>query len=184
MRFLRKKEKGQAGLDILLSVVTMLFMLGMIIMVFVYAGSKLEDSLGTPITTAIANETTSATVTEVAQNLAYAGNWDVACSGFVVTNATVGFTIASTNYTTTSACTIAFTGADTDVNNTYWNVTYSATYLSSSDAVEVINGTSDALSGVVDWFDIIIVMTALVVLILLIVLIIRAIRGTGVVGGA
>lgn len=95
-----KREKGQAGLNVLLSVVTMLFMLGMIIMVYVYAGSKLEESI------------------------------------------------------------------DDD------------------DADSIINETKTALGDVVDWFDIIIVMTALVVLILLIVLIINAIRGTGIVGGA
>jgi hypothetical protein len=37
----------------------------------------------------------------------------------------------------------------------------------------------DALSGVVTWFSIIIIITVMVVLILLTALIIRAIRGTG-----
>jgi len=40
-----KNKKGQAGLQILLSVVAMLFMIGIVIMVFVIAGVKLEDSV-------------------------------------------------------------------------------------------------------------------------------------------
>ena len=50
-------------------------------------------------------------------------------------------------------------------------------------AVGVINDTSNALAGVVDWFGIIIVIGAMVVLILLTVIIISAIRGSGMVQG-
>lgn len=53
-------------------------------------------------------------------------------------------------------------------------------------AVQVINDTGQALSGVTDWFDIFIVIGAMVVLILLTVIIITAIRSSGMVetGGA
>ena len=51
-------------------------------------------------------------------------------------------------------------------------------------AIDVINDTTVSISGVTDWFPIIIVITAMVVLILLTVIIITAIRGSGLVAGA
>lgn len=48
-------------------------------------------------------------------------------------------------------------------------------------AIEIINDTGQALAGVTDWFDIFIVIGAMVVLILLTVIIITAIRGSGMV---
>lgn len=53
-----------------------------------------------------------------------------------------------------------------------------------STAQKVINDTSGAISGVTEWFPIIIVITAMVVLILLTVIIIVAIRGSGLVASA
>jgi amino acid transporter len=50
-------------------------------------------------------------------------------------------------------------------------------------ADEVINDTGYALKGVTDWFDIFIVIGAMVVLILLTVVIITAIRSSGMVQG-
>jgi hypothetical protein len=53
-------------------------------------------------------------------------------------------------------------------------------------AIDVINETAQSISSVTDWFDIFIVIGAMVVLILLTVIIITAIRGSGMVndGGA
>lgn len=48
-------------------------------------------------------------------------------------------------------------------------------------AIGVINDTSQSISGVTDWFDIFIVIGAMVVLILLTVIIITAIRSSGMV---
>jgi len=48
-------------------------------------------------------------------------------------------------------------------------------------AVAVINSTGQAIAGVTDWFDIFIVIGAMVVLILLTVIIITAIRSSGMV---
>jgi len=50
-------------------------------------------------------------------------------------------------------------------------------------AKDTINATSVAISSVTDWFDIFIVIGAMVVLILLTVIIITAIRGSGMMGG-
>jgi uncharacterized membrane protein len=48
-------------------------------------------------------------------------------------------------------------------------------------AIKVINDTGQSISSVTDWFDIFIVIGAMVVLILLTVIIITAIRGSGMV---
>ena len=50
-------------------------------------------------------------------------------------------------------------------------------------AVKVINDTGSSIASVVDWFDIFIVIGAMVVLILLTVIIITAIRSSGMVAG-
>ena len=103
MKLLQKNDKGVAGLNVLLSVVVLLFVIGFLVMIFALMGGELEDAVREDVTT----------------------------------NAT---------------------------------------------AVKVINDTYTAIAGVVDWFAIIIVITAMVVLILLTVLIISAIRGSGLIG--
>jgi len=50
-------------------------------------------------------------------------------------------------------------------------------------AIGVINDTTVSISSVTDWFDIFLVIGAMVVLILLTVIIITAIRGSGMMGG-
>lgn len=50
-------------------------------------------------------------------------------------------------------------------------------------AIGVINDTGQSIAGVVDWFNIFIVIGAMVVLILLTVIIITAIRSSGMVAG-
>jgi uncharacterized membrane protein len=92
-----KKDKGVAGLTILLSLIVMLFIIGLIVMIFSLMGSELQTA------------TTDAT------------------------------------------------------------------------AIKVINDTGQSISSVTDWFDIFIVIGAMVVLILLTVVIITAIRGSGMV---
>lgn len=92
-----KTDKGVAGLTILLSLIVMLFVIGLIVMVFSLMGGELMEA------------TTDAT------------------------------------------------------------------------ADDVINDTAQSISSVTDWFDIFIVIGAMVVLILLVVIIITAIRGSGLV---
>ena len=50
-------------------------------------------------------------------------------------------------------------------------------------AIDVINDTTSSISSVTDWYDIFIVIGAMVVLILLTVIIITAIRGSGLMAG-
>jgi hypothetical protein len=92
-----KKDRGVAGLTILLSLIVMLFVIGLLVMIFAIMGAKLQTS------------TTDAT------------------------------------------------------------------------AIKVINDTGSSISSVTDWFDIFIVIGAMVVLILLTVIIITAIRSSGLV---
>ena len=105
--FLKRKERGVAGLEVLLSVIVTLFVIGFLVMIFAVMGGELESEIQTSVTN----------------------------------NAT---------------------------------------------AVKVINDTYTEIAGVTDWFNIIIVITAMVILILLTVIIINAIRGSGIVaiGGA
>jgi len=100
--FLKRKERGVAGLEVLLSVIVTLFVIGFLVMIFAVMGGELESEI---------------------QN----------------------------------------------------SVTNNAT------AVKVINDTYTEIAGVTDWFNIIIVITAMVILILLTVIIINAIRGSGIV---
>lgn len=100
-----KKDKAVGGLEILLSVIVMLFTIGFLVMIFALMGGELEDSVQKDVTN----------------------------------NAT---------------------------------------------AIKVINDTYTEISGVTDWFGIIIVITAMVVLILLTVIIIQTIKGSGMVASA
>ena len=95
-----KTDKGVAGLTVLLSLVVMLFVIGLLVMIFALMSGELQD-------------------------------------------------------------------ATTDTT-----------------AIDVINTTGTSIAGVVDWFEIFIVIGAMVVLILLTVIIITAIRSSGLVAGA
>lgn len=100
MKFQLKQDKGVAGLTVLLSLITMLFVIGLLVMIFALMSGELQD-------------------------------------------------------------------ATTD-----------------STAIDVINDTGQSIAGVTGWFDIFIVIGAMVVLILLTVIIITAIRGSGLMAGS
>ena len=51
------QDKGVAGLNILLSVISMLFVIGIILMVFTIAGTKLRDAVDDNASKAIINAT-------------------------------------------------------------------------------------------------------------------------------
>jgi hypothetical protein len=95
-----KHDKGVAGLEILLAIITMIFAIGMLVMIFIIMGTKLMDVDGLDKT-----------------------------------------------------------------------------------AIDAINSTTVSIAGVVDWFDIILIISAMVVLILLTVIIISAIKGVSGQGG-
>jgi len=176
-----KQDKAQAGLTILLSLVVMLFIIGLIVMIFTLMGSELKIATYTTTTTAVVNETV-ASVTEAGVDFATVSYRDVVCTLVLVNNATGGESITSTNYTQTN-CNIASTVAGVGYNDTDWNVTYSYTYEADNTATDTMNDTTSAVATVTDWFDIFVVIGAMVVLILLTVIIITAIRSSGMVAG-
>jgi len=176
-----KQDKGTAGLTILLSVVVTLFIIGLIVMIFVLMSAEMQDATWTSTTATVTGEDvdetyftngTGYTLTGTALNsadytivalynntneLLLSGNYTL--TGMVLTNATV------------------FEGAtDVVVNYTY-------VYDASNTATDVMNDTSVSISGVTDWFEIFIVISAMVVLILLTVIIITAIRSSGMIAG-
>lgn len=173
-------NKGQSYLPILLGVAVFIFVIGFLIMIFSLMGGELEDATLSAVSGSANNETLT-TVTETGENLEPASDYkNGVCTVSLVTNGS-GIVINSGNYTNNN-CILAFTTGDTTYNNTDWNVTYSYTAEANTTASTVIFESSDEISGVTDWFGIIIIITAMVVLIGLTVIIIVAIKGTGVIG--
>ena len=170
-------KKGVAGLNIFLGVIVMLFMIGLIVMVFTIAGNKLSDNVGYDTSGSVTQGdldcTGGGTLTACA---AASGAKNVVASSVI--NASDGTAVGSGNYTI-SGCVIA-NATSTFAGNT-WNVTYTYDYW--SNVGDIVNETTDAIAGSTDWFGTFIVLAALVVLILMVVLIVTSIRGTSYVGG-
>ena len=55
-----RKDKGTAGLNVLLSVITMLFVIGLIVMIFALMGGELQDATTDATATEVINETSTA----------------------------------------------------------------------------------------------------------------------------
>jgi len=190
MRALTKsKDKGVAGLNVLLSIIVALFMIGLVVMIFTLSGNEMRDASYDKLTSvSIVNETTASVVNETGVNLTSGYlQRDALCTVAAVINQTGNVLIAAGNYTATN-CNLAFNPTNAGVadiagfNNTLWNVTYTYTWTADNEATDVMNDTVWGLNDVTDWFSIIIVIGAMVVLILLTVIIITAIRGSGITG--
>jgi len=54
-----KKDKGTAGLTVLLSVVTMIFVIGLLVMIFALMGGELQDATTDTTSIGIINDTTT-----------------------------------------------------------------------------------------------------------------------------
>jgi uncharacterized membrane protein len=179
-----KQDKGVAGLTIMLSIIVMLFVIGLIVMIFSIMGAKLETSTYDTTTGSIANETVTGLT-----NVSGAGDYlsvstlrDVTCSLTAVINATSNATVPASNYTTVNCLIYATNGSAYTGQNV--KVSYSYTYEADNTATDVMNDTVHSVASSTDWFDIFIVIGAMVVLILLTVIIITAIRSSGMVDGA
>jgi hypothetical protein len=181
-----KYDKGVAGLNLFLSLVVSLFIIGLIVMIFALMSAGLQDATYTSTTGTVTDESLATVNNATAVSFANAGLRDASCSSVVFWNSTGGETIIATgNYTLTNCQVIALTtspyiGTD-GVVEVPWDVNYTYVYSADNDATYTIGNTSDALSSSVDWFDIFIIIGAMVVLILLVVIIIAAIRGSGLV---
>jgi len=171
-----KQDKGVAGLTILLSLVTMIFIIGLLIMIFSLMGVELQDT-----TIISAGESTTATQNDV--NITPSSAL-TACTGqrngVITAVSTVvnssGGAWASGDWAV-SGCTVSNQTPILDLTN----ITY--TFSWAGEGFEIINDTVVGVGSAVDWFDIFIVIGAMVVLILLTVIIVTAIRGSGLMAG-
>ena len=174
------QKKGVAGLNVLLSMIAMLFMIGIIVMVFVIASAKLGDSMRTKLTagTPVVNET--GTMNSTGWTLAQSTLWNTFAPTITAVYNTSGDTIASANYTLTGNVLYNLTATSYNVVN----VSYTYTYSAESDASVSINATKTSIDDVVDWFPTFVVLGAMIVLILLVVIIINSIKASGITEGA
>lgn len=171
-----KKDKGVAGLTILLSVVAMIFIIGFLVMVFAIIGSELSTNSATAVSTTVNNETGSINSTGYTLDGASAMGFNNPAIVLAL-NATANTTIASGNYTLSSA------GVVTNATGVIFDdvlFTYTYGYTENNTATEAIVDTTSSIAGVTSWFPIIITITVMVALILLTVIIIVAIRQSGI----
>jgi len=177
-----KQDKGIAGLTILLSLIVMLFVIGLLVMIFTIMGSKMQDSTYTSTTLISTNETLAKPTTAGITLTVGTVQRNSVCGAVTqILNGTTFENIALGNISQTG-CVVK--------NTTSWagytaNVlyTYPYTYDADNSATDVMNDTTSSVAGVTEWFDIFIVIGAMVVLILLTVVIITAIRSSGMVAG-
>lgn len=174
------KDKGVAGLGMLISVLTSIFVIGLLVSLFVISGGEFEENLWEETTDSL-NETISAVdnTTGVSVSTDSLRN----CKDLTITaihNTTEGGTeITSSDYTISGCSLLANAGSTfTDEN---WHVVGTAVYDADTVGSLATNDTSSAISDVTTWFPIIIIITAVVVIILLVSLIIGAIKGAGMV---
>lgn len=181
-----EQKKGVAGLNIFLAIIAMLFMIGILVMVFLLAGSRLSEQLADRVTApvGIANETiTMLNNSAVATSIA--GLRSVVMSNVIVTNASAGYPLLAANYSTTAGYFIGSVLADEQhISPNPVNVSFNYTYLADNSASAAIIDTTAAIGTATDWFSTFITLAALVVLVLLVVIIINGIRGAGIMDGA
>ena len=182
MRISTKTDKGVAGLTILLSLVTMLFVIGLLVMIFSLMGGEMRDATYDSTTGTSVNETQTGYINVTGTSaVTYSTLLNSVVTVTSVVNSTSGAVIPVANYT--AGTDGALTNATVQTYDGLVNVSYSYTYDASNGATNVMNDTTVGISGVTDWFPIFIVIGAMVVLILLTVIIISSIRGSGLMGG-
>jgi len=180
-----KKDKGVAGLTLIVSVVTMLFVIGLLVMIFTLMGAKISETdtlYSRSDTITVTNETLPSVEDVSGEYFDVYGYRGVSCAVTDVINMSNAKHILSGNYTVTNCYIISTTAT---YNNTDWGVNYTYTYLYDKyGTVGVMNDTVVSFADVPDWFPLVIIMGFMVVLILLLVIIITAIRGSGLMGGS
>jgi len=181
-----KADNGVAGLTILLSLLTMLFVIGLLVMIFSLMGGELRDATYTSTSVSVANE--SVTLDGTAQTLSSATKRNVVCSTTPVQliNETIdGEVLGVTNVTLTSSCTVTnATEIEGDfIGNGTVFLSYNYVWDADNTATDVMNDTTVGIASVTNWYPSFIVIGAMVVLILLTVIIITAIRGSGLMAG-
>ena len=176
-----KQDKGVAGLTILMSVIVMLFVIGLLVMVFSLMGSKMRDASYTPTPFSVQGEEVDETFFQNATGYTLEGeklnsrNYQI-----VALYNNTDELLTAGNYTLVGR---VLKNA-TLVGLTDGKVNYTYTYDAENIATTSMNSTYRSIAGVTGWFEIFIVISAMVVLILLTVIIITAIRSSGMVAGA
>lgn len=178
-----KQDKGVAGLTILLSLVTMLFVIGLLVMIFSLMGGELKDTSYDEGSLSVVNES-GAYINSTGYDLAeldnYKGTRNVKIDeAYNVSNSSNPSLIPESDYELTDGT--LFNATSTTYDDV--NVSYSFNYDEDTTSTDVMNDTSTSISSVTDWFSIFIVIGAMVVLVLLTVIIISAIRGSGLISG-
>lgn len=173
-----RKDRGVAGLSILLSVVAMVFVIGFLVMILVLIGVNLSTNADTPTAVTVSNE---------ANGFINSSGYTVSNAGansfrtFVVTSArNATAVIGAGNYTYTQAGLITNLTTST-VPGVWTGVFFNYTYVydGNNSATDAIASTTTSIATVTNWFPIIITITVMVALILLTVIIIVAIRSSG-----
>ena len=173
-------KKGQAGLGLFLTVIAMLFVIGILVMAFVLASAQIQDQdIAYDRTSAatVLNEVHVMNGTLGYFDLTYSTLNGVRCTVSAISNGSIP--IGSGNYSV-SNCRIS--NLTSTYNTDPWTTNYTYTYLVPNQVGEVINDSTVAIAGATDWFAIFITVAAVVVLILLIVLIVISLRGAGMMG--
>jgi len=179
-------NKGVAGLELALSVITMLFVMGLLVMVYSLMGSELQGASYTSTTVTFGNTTATPPLNATGfyyPTLATIGaDRDCQLTIDYAINTTGATSLINSANWTVSGCFINGSTASALYLNFPINISGSYTYDADNTATLVMNETATSLSDVPDWFPIVIVITFMVVLILLTVMIVRAVRGSGLMG--
>jgi hypothetical protein len=186
----KKKDKGTAGLTVIISIITILFVIGLLTMIFALMGDNVGYVTKTDATGAVVNGSVTGLLTNNTQllfatteEIAYT---DIACTLTVLHNGsdedwdlvpTDNYTVGGLGNCYVIGNDDAYSGAGVG-----YQATYTTAYKADTTSSDLIDDTTESLSGVPDWFPIIIVIGFMVVLILLVSIIITAIRGTGLMG--
>lgn len=182
--FFKKNRKGVMGLELLLSVISSIFIIGIIVMCFILMTSEIGDTnvlYSEDYTASASNESLATVLLGVPRNLTNRNLRNVECTLGVVYNGTAGVVIGAGNYSEVAECQINCT--DDEFNGTTWLVNYDYTFDSlRTEAEIVLNDTSDAMGESPTFFSIIIIIASVVVLILLIVVILKSLKGSGLMG--
>lgn len=174
-----KQDHGVAGLTVLMSVIVMLFVIGLLAMIFVLMSGEIKDTdimYDRSPSTTVGLE--AITLTDAGTNVSIATYRGAICTLVAVYNGTAQ--ISNGNVSEISECKFKNTTSSYDT----YKLNYTYTYLYDKHGIiKTINNTTASIGGVADWFDIFIVISAMVVLILLTVIIITAIKGSGMIAG-
>ena len=144
-----RHDKGIAGLQIILSIVVMLFIIGLLVMIFTIMGAQVMDTdtiWRRSATHTVVNETLTTVDTIAGENFSVVNLRDVACIVVAVYNGTPKELIATANYTQ-SNCNLA--NATLDFSTHDWTVTYTHTHLYDPGSIKTINDTMLSIDDVI-----------------------------------